>query len=127
MELETQALLDTRGASEFLREKRGVRVSSATLDTKRTRGGGPKFRRFGTRIVYHPADLLDWAEARLSAPAGSTAEHDARSSPPDAPASERQARTALPRPDKDGDEIPLSRRRVPSDFKAGEAAKKATA
>jgi hypothetical protein len=54
------------------------RCQTATLATRASRGGGPAYRRYGTRVVYRWGDLLAWAEARLSAPMHSTSEADAR-------------------------------------------------
>jgi hypothetical protein len=44
----------------------GYPIRSATLGTKATRGGGPPFRRFGTRSLYRWGDVIDWAEGRSS-------------------------------------------------------------
>jgi hypothetical protein len=60
---------------------RGLRTSRKTLATLVTRGGGPPYRRFGTRVLYRWSDLLTWAEARLSAPRRSTAEGDHNTAP----------------------------------------------
>ena len=73
MDLETQSFLDERGAAQFLSE-RGYKTAPATLATKRSRGGGPRFRRFGPRIVYEPSELLEWARSRLSGPVSNTSE-----------------------------------------------------
>jgi hypothetical protein len=43
----------------------GYPIRSATLGTKATRGGGPPFRRFGTRSLW--GDAIDWAEGRMVA------------------------------------------------------------
>jgi hypothetical protein len=76
MDLENQAFLDTRQAAQFLTD-RGFKTSPATLDTKRTRGGGPRFRRYGLRIVYEPPELLEWARSYLSEPFTNTSEASA--------------------------------------------------
>jgi hypothetical protein len=57
----------------------GYPIKSKTLSTKATRGGGPPFRHFGARVLYKWADVLAWAEARLSQPRRSTSEADAQS------------------------------------------------
>jgi hypothetical protein len=44
----------------------GYPIRSATLGTKATRGGGPPFRRFGTRSLYRWGDAIDWAEGRMA-------------------------------------------------------------
>jgi hypothetical protein len=40
-----------------------VRSTPGTLEVYRSRGGGPKFRKRGTRILYHLSDLDDWIKA----------------------------------------------------------------
>jgi hypothetical protein len=84
--LDPDALLSRKDAAAEL-TARGLKVSERTLATKATRGGGPPYRRFGPRVVYRLADLLAWAEGRLSAPRRSTAEADrAEQSAPRSPA-----------------------------------------
>jgi len=63
----------------FLKENGGYKVSQHSLATYATRGGGPLFRKFGSRPMYRGADLLAWAEAKLSAPRRTTSEGDVRS------------------------------------------------
>ena len=75
MILTSLAFLDTRQAAQFLTEQ-GFKTAPATLVTKRTRGGGPRFRHFGPRVVYEAPDLLEWARARLSEPAANTSQAD---------------------------------------------------
>jgi hypothetical protein len=67
----------TRVAAAEALTTAGFPVSSATLATKATRGGGPPFQRFGRVPLYRWGDLLAWAESRLSAPMQSTSEADA--------------------------------------------------
>jgi hypothetical protein len=69
-------LLTRRDAAEALTNA-GYPTSPATLATLATRGGGPLFRRYGTRVVYRMDDLIAWAQSRLSAPMRSTSEADA--------------------------------------------------
>ncbi|WP_034296794.1 helix-turn-helix domain-containing protein [Herbaspirillum sp. RV1423] len=45
-------------AAEFLR------LSPRTLEKQRVIGGGPRFRKFGRRVMYAVADLETWADAR---------------------------------------------------------------
>src|SRR3546814_20264830 len=40
------------------------RLSPRTLEKQRVIGGGPKFRKFGRRVMYAVADLNAWADAR---------------------------------------------------------------
>jgi hypothetical protein len=70
-------LLTRRAGAAALTEA-GYPTASATLATRASRGGGPAYRRYGPRVLYRWADLLTWAEARLSTPMRSTSEADAR-------------------------------------------------
>ena len=82
MNLETRSFLDERAAALFLSE-RGYKTAPATPGcTKRSRGSDPRFRRFGQRIIYEPSELLEWAGSRLSEPAASTSEYEARAALP---------------------------------------------
>lgn len=52
----------------------GFPTTKKTLDKLATIGGGPLFRKFGSRVLYRPEDLLVWAQSRLSAPKASTSD-----------------------------------------------------
>jgi hypothetical protein len=54
----------------------GYPTSAKTLATLATRGGGPKFRKYGRYPIYRWGDSLRWAQAKLSPPVNSTAELD---------------------------------------------------
>jgi len=54
----------------------GYPTATATLATKACRGGGPLYRTYSSRALYRWADLLDWAESRISTPRRSTSEAD---------------------------------------------------
>ena len=41
-----------------------LRLSPRTLEKHRSIGGGPRFRKFGGRVVYAVDDLEAWADAR---------------------------------------------------------------
>ncbi len=41
-----------------------LRLSPRTLEKMRVIGGGPRFRKFGRRVMYAVADLEAWADAR---------------------------------------------------------------
>ncbi|GAB2468691.1 helix-turn-helix domain-containing protein [Comamonas humi] len=41
-----------------------LRLSPRTLEKQRVLGGGPKFRKFGRRVMYAVTDLDAWAEER---------------------------------------------------------------
>jgi hypothetical protein len=54
----------------------GFPTSPKTLATLASRGGGPKFRKYGRYPVYRWGDALEWAKARLSPAIASTSELD---------------------------------------------------
>ena len=72
-----EPLLDTNAASEVLTEL-GDPHKPATLRKKRCTGGGPKFRRLGSKPVYTRSDLEAWIEERLSEAFGSNSEAEER-------------------------------------------------
>lgn len=41
-----------------------LRLSPRTLEKLRVIGGGPRFRKFGRRVMYAVDDLVEWADAR---------------------------------------------------------------
>jgi hypothetical protein len=43
-----------------------LRLSPRTLEKQRVIGGGPKFRKFGRRVMYAVADLDAWADRAAS-------------------------------------------------------------
>ncbi|GAO24333.1 transcriptional regulator [Alicycliphilus sp. B1] len=53
-----QRYLTNDEAAEYLR------LSPRTLEKQRVLGGGPKFRKFGRRVMYAVTDLDAWAEDR---------------------------------------------------------------
>ena len=66
------AAIDARSAeatpqSVFLNNEEAARflsLSPRTLEKHRVIGGGPRFRKFGRRVVYALSDLETWANAR---------------------------------------------------------------
>ncbi|WP_407674670.1 helix-turn-helix transcriptional regulator [Paraliomyxa miuraensis] len=42
-----------------------VGLSPSTLNTLRSRGGGPPYVKMGRRVFYRVADLRAWRDARL--------------------------------------------------------------
>ena len=42
-----------------------LRLSPRTLEKLRVNGGGPRFRKFGSRVIYARGDLDEWANARV--------------------------------------------------------------
>jgi len=71
-------VLLTRAAAAEALSAAGYPIRKATLATKATRGGGPPFRRFGSKPLYRWGDALDWALSRLGPPMRSTSEADAK-------------------------------------------------
>lgn len=72
-ETESDALLSRAQASAFLTQH-GFKTAVATLAKYATVGGGPAFRLFGRKPLYHPADLVAWAEGRCTATRASTSD-----------------------------------------------------
>src|SRR5690349_19472306 len=70
------ALLKRRPIAEALTEA-GYPTKPATLATKATRGGGPRYQVYGAVALYRWGDALDWARSRLSPPRRNTSESDA--------------------------------------------------
>jgi excisionase family DNA binding protein len=50
--------LTTEEAADYLR------LSPRTLEKQRVLGGGPRFRKFGARVLYARDDLRRWADSR---------------------------------------------------------------
>jgi len=42
-----------------------LKLSPRTLEKLRVHGNGPRFRKFGRRVVYDTADLVNWANQRV--------------------------------------------------------------
>jgi hypothetical protein len=96
--LDPDTLLGRRPGAEALTEA-GYKTSPATLATLASRGGGPRFRHYGSHVVYRWGDLLNWAQSRLGPMVTSTAQLDAlRHLPPGAaaPRPEPAQRVSLP-------------------------------
>lgn len=72
---ELEALLTRSQTAESL-EKAGFPVSSKTLATKASRGGGPPYSLFGPRPLYSWRDALVWAHGRLTLPRRNSSEGD---------------------------------------------------
>ena len=67
------SLLNRRAAAEFLRSQ-GFPVAVATLASLVSRGGGPRYQKFGQRVLYQGTELLTWAEMKLSPPRSNSSE-----------------------------------------------------
>ena len=73
MQLNPDTLLPRDQAAAALTDA-GFPTQPATLATKATRGGGPPFQKYGSRVLYRWGSTLDWAQSRLSPPINSTSE-----------------------------------------------------
>ena len=58
----------TREKAALALSELGYPTSKLSLSTLASRGGGPVYQRFGRRALYRRADLLTWAESRLTDP-----------------------------------------------------------
>jgi hypothetical protein len=65
--------LNTVEASEYLLSVHGVKIAPATLAKLRNVGGGARFSKFGSTVLYQPAELDTWALAKLGEPLANTA------------------------------------------------------
>jgi hypothetical protein len=52
----------------------GLPIKKQTLAKYRVTGEGPEFRKFGSRVLYHPRGLDAWKELKLTKPRRSTSE-----------------------------------------------------
>jgi len=68
----------TRRATAAALTAAGFSVSAATLATRATRCGGPRYRHFGRRPLYQWGDAVSWANDRLAAPLNNTSERTDR-------------------------------------------------
>ncbi len=70
--------LTRNGASAYLMERHGISRTPGTLAKLAVIGGGPKFRKIGSRqVLYDVTELDAWAASVLSEPLGSTSERAA--------------------------------------------------
>jgi hypothetical protein len=63
----TNATTATTSQSRYLTNDEAaafLRLSPRTLEKQRVIGGGPRFRKFGRRVMYAVSDLETWADAR---------------------------------------------------------------
>jgi len=63
----TQQLAQSAQPTRYLNNNEAaafLRLSPRTLEKQRVIGGGPRFRKFGRRVMYAIIDLETWADAR---------------------------------------------------------------
>jgi hypothetical protein len=80
---ESGPLLTRKQAADCL-TMNGFPTRAATLATLISRGDGPRYRKWGARVLYAEADLLTWARSRLRPVARNSSEQ-----PPRQPATRR--------------------------------------
>jgi hypothetical protein len=72
--IDPETRLDRAQSAQALTEH-GFKTAKSTLATLASRGGGPTFQKFGkAHVLYRWADLVAWAQKRLSQPVNSTSE-----------------------------------------------------
>lgn len=96
-DLDPDTMLSDLQAAEALGET-GLRVAATTLQTKRSRGGGPPFVKFGVHVRYRWGSLLAWARSQLTPEVENTAQFRALNSSRSAPCSVDCSRPRPPRP-----------------------------
>lgn len=69
--MQEEKFLSRAESAEYLVDL-GFPTTKRTMDKLACLGGGPKFYKFGSRVLYRPSDLTDWAQAKLSSPMAST-------------------------------------------------------
>lgn len=69
-------VLTRKQAAQYLSES-GYLISVPLLAKLAVSGNGPRYRRWGRRVLYQPEDLLRWAEERSGRRLSSSTEHDA--------------------------------------------------
>lgn len=67
-----ERLLSRVEAAEYLNQLGGIRITGKALAKRAVLGTGPRYHRFGGRVLYRPSDLAAWFEENLSAPYSST-------------------------------------------------------
>lgn len=67
----------TRTESAAFLTENGYPITAKYLAKLAHTGGSPTYRIFGNRALYTPADLLEWAEQRMSAPVSNAAQREA--------------------------------------------------
>ena len=61
-------------AAAYIQDIYGQPCAKATLDTLRCRGGGPRFYKVGSAVLYAVEDLDQWALSRMGEPVENTSQ-----------------------------------------------------
>ena len=77
-----QRYLGRAEAAQYVQSRYGFPCSRQWLAKLAVLGGGPIFRKAGRNPIYAPADLDDWAMARIGEPQRSTSDAPASASAP---------------------------------------------
>jgi hypothetical protein len=64
--------LNRTKAAQLIRDRFGIRCQPQTLAKLASIGGGPIFHKAGSQALYTEADLIIWAQTRISGPRAST-------------------------------------------------------
>jgi hypothetical protein len=67
----------TRDRAAAYLQTLGYPISKNRLAKMAVEGGGPLYQRWGGRVIYRPAELRAWAEARAGMPQSNTSEQAA--------------------------------------------------
>jgi hypothetical protein len=70
----TQKLLTRQQAADHVFKSFGITLSSLTLDTMASQGGGPKYAKWGKKTYYDPNDLETWVKGRMTRKFSSTSD-----------------------------------------------------
>jgi hypothetical protein len=62
-------------AAAYIQDIYGQPCAKATLDTLRCRGGGPRFYKAGSAVLYAVEDLDQWALSRMGHPVENTSQN----------------------------------------------------
>jgi hypothetical protein len=66
--------LNTVEASKYLWDRWRYKISPHTLETYRSRGGGPEYFNIAASVLYWPINLDEWVASRMTPNVGSASE-----------------------------------------------------
>jgi hypothetical protein len=64
--MQLEELFNREEAARFIRETYKMKCKASSLGVYATVGTGPKFQRRGGSVVYARADLVEWAEGKIT-------------------------------------------------------------